>query len=409
MANSRKDSKGRVLRPGESERKDGYYIYQYQDVNNIRRVIYNRDLVKLRKQEDSLTRDLLNGIDIYTGESTTLNEAFDRYIAGKSNLKQSTRTNYKYMYDNYVRPTFGNRRLAEIKYSDVKAFYQYLIDKKKFKPNSMEIINTILHPVFTMAHRDGIIRINPSDGIMSEIKKSNIWEKPKRHALTYEQQKAFMKYTAESPVYNHWLPLFVTLLGTGCRIGEVIGLRWEDVDFEERIISINHNLIYRIQDSGKCEFHITTPKTKSGIRTIPMFDEVYEALMQEEDQQKETGFNEDVIDGYSGFIFTNREHRVHNPMTINRAIRRIYEAYNAEEKEQAKKEKRKPILIPHFSCHHMRHTFCTRFCENETNIKIIQDIMGHADVTTTMDIYAEATEVKKRQSFENLQGKVLIS
>lgn len=174
MANSRKDSKGRVLRPGESEWKDGYYIYQYQDVNNIRRVIYNRDLVKLRNQEDSLTRDLLNGIDIYTGETTTLNEAFDRYIAGKSNLKQSTRTNYKYMYDNYVRPTFGNRRLAEIKYSDVKAFYQYLIDKKKFKPNSMEIINTILHPVFTMAHRDGIIRINPSDGIMSEIKKSNI-------------------------------------------------------------------------------------------------------------------------------------------------------------------------------------------------------------------------------------------
>ena len=95
-------------------------------------------------------------------------------------------------------------------------------------------------------------------------------------------------------------------------------------------------------------------------------------------------------------------------MTINRAIRRIYEAYNAEEKEQAKKEKRKPILIPHFSCHHMRHTFCTRFCENETNIKVIQDIMGHADVTTTMDIYAEATEVKKRQSFKNLQGKVLI-
>lgn len=57
----------------------------------------------------------------------------------------------------------------------------------------------------------------------------------------------------------------------------------------------------------------------------------------------------------------------------------------------------------------MRHTFCTRFCENETNIKVIQDIMEHADVTTTMDIYAEATEVKKRQSFENLQGKVLIS
>lgn len=167
----------------------------------------------------------------------------------------------------------------------------------------LNVINTILHPVFTMAHRDGIIRINPSDGIMSEIKKSNIWEKPKRHALTYEQQKAFMKYTAESPIYNHWLPLFVTLLGTGCRIGEVIGLRWEDVDFEERIISINHNLIYRVQDSGRCEFHITTPKTKTGIRTIPMFDEVYEALIQEEQQQEETGINSSfLMPPYASYI-----------------------------------------------------------------------------------------------------------
>lgn len=122
----------------------------------------------------------------------------------------------------------------------------------------------------------------------------------------------------------------------------------------------------------------------------------------------ERGYNEIVIDGYSGFIFTNREGYVHNPQTINRAIKRIYTAYNEQEKERAKQEHREPALIRHFSVHNLRHTFCTRFCENETNIKVIQEIMGHSDISTTMNIYAEATENKKKESFENLQGKIKI-
>lgn len=104
----------------------------------------------------------------------------------------------------------------------------------------------------------------------------------------------------------------------------------------------------------------------------------------------------------SGFIFINRFGMIHNPASINRAIRRIYEAYNAEEIVKAKKEKREPLLIPHFSCHHLRHTFCSRFCENETNIKVIQQIMGHASVETTMDIYAEVNDGKLQESMEAL-------
>ena len=95
-----------------------------------------------------------------------------------------------------------------------------------------------------------------------EVRKSN------------KEKTAFIEYTKNSEIYNHWLPLFTTFLGTGCRVGEVIGLRWEDCDFDNNIININHNLIYRQQDDGKCEFHITTPKTSSGTRIIPMLDEV---------------------------------------------------------------------------------------------------------------------------------------
>ena len=270
----------------------------------------------------------------------------------------------------------------------------------------MEIINTILHPVFTLAVRDGYIRTNPSDGAMQEIKKSHNWEKPKRHALTIEEQEAFIGYMAQSPIYNHWLPIFTVLLGTGCRIGELIGLRWCDCDFENNIISINHNLIYRQQDNGKCEMHITTPKTKAGTRTIPMLSEVRKALFTERKNQMQKGFSDCEIDGYSNFVFLNREGYVHNPMTLNRAIGRIIRDYNAEESENAKKEKREPVLIRHFSVHNLRHTFCTRFCENEQNLKVIQEIMGHSDISTTMNVYAEATEGKKQEAFKNLEGKL---
>ena len=409
MAEKRKDNKGRNLRTGEYQRTDGIYQFKYTDSTGKKRVIYSKDLAELRIKEEAVKQDLKDGIKTRAEVTLTVNDMFQKYIATKTELKPSTLTNYKYMFRNYVQDSFGLKKLADVRYSDVKSFYNSLIKEKNFKPNSMEIINTILHPVFTLAVRDGYIRTNPTDRVMREIKQSHNWEKPKRHALTVEQQTAFISYVANSETYNHWLPLFTTFLGTGCRVGELIGLRWEDCDFDNDVISINHNLIYRQTENGNCEMSITTPKTSAGCRTIPMLPEVKKAILTERKNQMLNGFSTTEIDGYKGFIFVNRYGYVHNPMTINRAIVRIYKAYNLEEVENAKKEKREPVLIPHFSVHNLRHTFCTRFCENETNIKVIQEIMGHSDISTTMNIYAEATESKKQESFKNLAGKIKIS
>ena len=422
MASKRKDSRGRNLKDGEIQLSDGRYKYQYTDTNGERKAVYSwrlvptdrtppgkRDGLSLREKEDEILTDRRDGIDGSKARSISLNEMFDTYMQGKVNLKQSTRTNYLYMYNNYVRDEIGNRKLHSIKYSDIKRFYNALITEKHFKPNSMEIINTILHPVFTLAVRDGYIRTNPTDGVMAEIKKSHNWDKPKRHALTIEEQTAFIGYIAGSEQYRHWLPLFTVFLGTGCRVGEIIGLRWEDCDFHNRTISINHNLIYRQQDNGHMELHITTPKTSAGCRTIPMMNEVRKALLDEKVRQFSEGKRSVTVDGYTDFVFTNRFGGVYEPMTINRAIQRIYKAYNAQETATAAQEKREPMLIRHFSVHNLRHTFCTRFCENETNIKVIQEIMGHSDITTTMNIYAEATESKKKEAINSLEGKIKIS
>ena len=139
-----------------------------------------------------------------------------------------------------------------------------------------------------------------------------------------------------------------------------------------------------------------------------MIDEVFNAFLDEYEIQKCIGFSSEEIDGYSNFVFVTATGTVYLPNAVNRAIERARVAYNKDEIEKAEKEDREPLIIPHFSAHHLRHTFCTRLCENESNLKVIKSIMGHSDITTTMDIYAEATQEKKQEIAANLQGKIII-
>ena len=189
--------------------------------------------------------------------------------------------------------------------------------------------------------------------------------------------------------------------------GECLGLRWKDLDFENRIITIDHALTYyKSAESDSCVFRISEPKTEAGIRTIPMLDVVKDAFSILQDEEDENGPNTQVIDGYTGFIFQNRFGEVPNPGSVNRAIKRIAASYNAEEVLNAKKEKRDALILPDFSCHHLRHTFATRLCEAESNLKVIQSVMGHKNIETTMDIYAEATDRKKQETFNVLASKL---
>lgn len=402
----RKDSKGRVLQKGESQRTiDGMYIYTYVDPYGKRCYVYSKDLFVLREKEQDLIKAQMDGLDYYVGGHATVNMTFDRYMSTKYNLRASTRTNYIYMFNKFVRNEFGNMFLSDVKYTDVKLFYYRLINEKNIAINTLETIHTVIHPIFTMAVRDDIIRKNPSDGVMAEIKKNSGKNKGIRHALTIEQQKAFINVIRYSPEYYHWYPLFTTLLGTGMRIGECVGLTWNDVDFEHRSISVNRTATYYTRD-GKAGFVISEPKTESGKRKIPMMDTVFEALKSEKDRQKRDGFSSYELDGCTGFVFTNKMGSLHNPHCVNSAIKRIYQMHNATEIIDAKKERREPVIIPHFSCHILRHTFCSRLCENEVNIKVIQEIMGHANVETTLDIYTEVNFNKKQESLEALSKRM---
>ena len=218
-----------------------------------------------------------------------------------------------------------------------------------------------------------------------------------------------MDFLRTSPEYQHWTNIMVVLLGTGMRIGECLGLTWQSCKFETGEIIIDHTLNYRQDSDGHCQSYIEfAAKTVAGQRSVPMFDEVRVALLDEKQRQEKAGTAGTVIDGLSDWVFTNRYGTVFKPKSINAAITRICKAYNEAEREAANVEGREPFLLPHFTCHQLRHTFCTRLCEVEPRAKIVQAIMGHADFNTTMDVYAEVEERTKKEAVHQHQSKIFI-
>jgi len=383
MAKIRKDNKGRNLHVRESQRADGRYLYSYM-LNGKRKYIYDTDLHRLREKERQIEQDLHDGIRTYEAFKLTLNDLFKTYMATKDTLKKSTISNYMYMWEHYVRDEpVANKPISSIRKSDIKLLYVKLL-KNGLSSNTLEGINNLVHPVLQLAVDDDLIRKNPSIGVYHSMKQDR---PPPKTALSPEQTLKFLQFTKASDTYRHWLPILITLLGTGMRIGECTGLTWNDVDFESNTISVNHSLGYRPID-GHAEFYITTPKTRKGLRTIPMIPAVSEQLLTLH-EKKDCAYAtpSPVLNGHSDFVFRNRTGGLLCAHNVNRAITRILNEYNSVEQSQAQQENRKPEPIPHFSAHNLRHTFCTRLCEKESNMAVIQKIMGHSDISTTMGVY----------------------
>lgn len=338
--------------------------------------------------------------------NVTLNEMLALWCQVKRGLKNNTFENYKYMYNIFVWPTFGKSRISTLKKSDVKRFYNQLVDNRQIKVSTMENIHTVLHQVLQMAVDDNYIRSNPSDGVLKELKQSHVFKTEKRRGLTKPEQELLLDYLKNHQLYNHWYPIFAVMVGTGLRVGEVVGLRWCDIDLEEGIIDINHTLVYydhRDPASKQgCYFNVHTPKTENSKRQVPMMGFVKEAFLMEREYQQAMGIECRVtIDGYTDFIFLNRDGGTFYQGSLNKTIRRIIRDCNDEVLQKGEED---PVLLPHFSCHSLRHTFTTRMCEAGVNIKVIQDALGHADISTTLNIFADVTKELKKKEFAGLDA-----
>ncbi|MDF2872038.1 MAG: integrase family protein [Anaerocolumna sp.] len=390
----RKTSNNKVMKEGEHERANGTFEYKWRDKKGKRHSIYAKTLDELREKEIDVLRDALDGIRADKND-ITINDLYYRWAQLKRGLKHNTFQNYKYMYTQFVEPDFGEMKVVDLKRSDVRAFYNHLSDTQHLKTATIDNIHTVLHQVLELGVEDDYLRYNPSDNALKELKKAHNSDSDKRRALTIPEQDLFESFLSEQGQYHRWYPIFSVLLWTGMRVGEITGLRWCDIDLEDETISVTHTLVY--YDKGgeeRCGFSVNTPKTKAGERTIPMLPKVKEAFLMEKEYQKECGLTcNAVVDGYTDFIFINRFGGVQHQGTLNKALRRIIRDCNYEVLDMNEEN---ALTLPKFSNHSLRHTFTTRMCEAGVNIKAMQDILGHADAETTMDIYAEATKDLKK-------------
>lgn len=399
----RKDKDRIVLRTGEGQRPNGTYEYRWTDKTGKRRRVYAKTLEELRDKEKEIEKDKSDGIKA-EARYVTVNELFDLWKQIKRGLKDNTFQNYQYMYNTFVRPEFGKKRISTLKKTDVKRFYNYLADERGLQASTIDSIHTVLHQVLDMAVDDSYIRNNPSNNVLKELKQSHVFKTEKRKALTRPQQDLLLDFLQRNHTYNHWYPIFAVMLGTGLRVGEATGLRWCDIDLDKGMVDVNHTLVYychrhEVEKNG-CYFNVNTPKTETSVRQVPMMDFVKEAFLKEKEYQEAMGVEcKATVDGYTDFIFVNRFGNVQHQGTLNKAIRRIIRDCNDEVLMKGEDD---PVLLPHFSCHTLRHTFTTRMCEAGVNVKVIQDTLGHADIATTLNIYADVTKELKQTEFIGL-------
>lgn len=213
-------------------------------------------------------------------------------------------------------------------------------------------------------------------------------------AITFS---ALLLFVEQSDIYRIYLSMLQIMIGTGCRVGELIGLTWSDVDLKKKELYITCQLVYKNYGDG-CKFHLTTPKTDAGIWTFPMNDVVCKAFEAQRRLNFMQGIPRDVeVEGRSGYIFVSKNGRLLMPNAVYNVLYNIVDAYNGLEQENTRKEKRKVVLMPRVSAHSFQHTSCTRMAELGMDMKVVQYLMGRANIGVAMEVYNHITDQSRIQ------------
>ena len=402
----RTDNKGRILRTGEMQRaEDNRYLYRYTDLSGKKRTIYALTLLELREKEKQITHDLQDGIDGSKGDMT-LNQLFQLYLETKSDVRESTRYHYMTLWNRAMKDTFlGNMKLTQIKQLHIRKFYSDLA-KKGLAANTIKLYHSLINPALELAVNSDIIRKNPAKNCKKDISGT----KRERKSMTLAEQERLLNFIKESKTYSIYYPMITFALSTGLRVGELTGLRWSDVDMKGNVAHIRQQLIYRNLGEGS-KFYIQDLKTDAGRRDIPLTATARKSLIR----QKELclllgkGQNGREIEGINDFIFTNSQGKPYPTNAINSLLHSIVTAYNRLEAIRARKELREAEPLPHISAHILRHTACTRLAEAGLEPKVLQYIMGHANVSVTLDIYTHLDFSQIQEKMEAVQEPIRYS
>jgi len=395
MSEKRRDSKNRILRAGESQRKDGRYAYKYIDAFGKQQFVYawklvptdktpagKRDDLSLREKIKDIQKDIDDGIDA-VGKKMTVCQLYEKQNRHNGNVRHNTTVGRHYFMKMLQEDKLGVSSIDSVKMSDAKE-WAIRMKEKGYSFSTISNFKRALKASFYIAIQDDCVRKNPFDFDISAVLKDDTTVK---EALSSAQEKSLLDFVLSHKDYKKYYDEIVILLGTGLRISEFCGLTESDIDLENRVIHVSHQLL-KHRHIG---YRIEEPKTKSGVRDIPMSEDVFCAFKRALKNRRPAELNE--IDGYRDFIFIN-----------NYGMPRYSENYDVMFKRLIKhyyKEQRIPlpqIMTPHT----LRHTFCTKLANAGMNPKSLQYLMGHSNINMTLNYYAHVTFESAKAEMERL-------
>ena len=392
----RRDNKNRKLWTGESQDKDGRYVYKYTDAFGKRKALYSwrlteadaapkgkRKDLSLREKEKVLQKEVSDGI-VPDGGNMTVLELVKRYVSQKRGVRHNTEANYKFVINIIAKEPFGQKRIDKVKLSDAKAWLIKLQDDGRGY-STIHTVRGVIRPAFQMAMDDDLIRRNPFEVQLCTVV---VNDSVTREAITRKQERQFLDFIKNDKHFCRYYDGIYILFHTGLRISEFVGLTIADIDFKNRKINVDHQL----QRKRNMEYIIEETKTEAGVRQIPMTDDVYECFQRIVANRKKPKV-EPLIGGRTGFLYLDKNEMPMVALHWEKYFQHIREKYNSIYRVQM------PTITPHVC----RHTFCSNMAKSGMNPKTFQYIMGHSDISVTLNTY---THVKFEDAEEEMKKVV---
>lgn len=373
-----KDLRGKELGVGISQRSDGLYTARYTDKQGKRRQQYFKKLQECRNWLADAQFENEHGNPL-TGDNPTVDAWYQYWIDNVKgdNIRYNTKRNYQLRYDRNIKPFIGNMLIKDIK----PLHCQNILNQMAGKYSDIVITHSrlVMLMMFDSAVDNEMIPKNP---VTKSVKCSNGKKRKEMRALTIDEQKKFLEAVKEATNYNQ----YAFVLQTGLRAGELIGLRWSDVDLNNRVIHIRRTMEYRFKTK---EWASGEPKTKHGKRDIPLTQEAMSILKSQKEKLKKLKV---IPIEFSDCVFLCQ---TGNPICQS--------AYNTALYYYCDK-----IGVERFSMHVLRHTFATRCIEAGMKPKTLQMILGHSNIGITMNLYVHVTDDEKMKEVESVESMLKV-